>query len=155
MHAAHLPSNSINWVPYDSVGDGITAVLGGHGAVTIAYEGLVKDYVTAGQLRVIGVMADKRLDQLKDVPTLKEQGLPVATSWEQWRGVIGPKGMPDAVKQKLASEIEQALKSPDLQQYINGSSLQYDYMGPAAFTSFAKEQDKVTAAWLKQLGITK
>ena len=78
MHAADLPATSINWVPYDSVGDGVTAVLGGHGAVTIAYVDLVKDYVTAGQLRVIGVMADKRLAELHDVPTLKEQGIDVA-----------------------------------------------------------------------------
>jgi len=155
MHAAKLPSASVNWVPYDSVGEGVTSVLGGHGAVTIAYVDLVKDYVTAGQLRVIGVMSDKRLDELKDVPTLKEQGIEVATAWEQWRGVIGPKGMPADVKQKLADSIEKALKSPDLQEYIHGSSLVYDFKDPAAFTQFAKKQDAITVDWLKRLGIAR
>lgn len=155
MHASGLPSANVNWVPYDSVGDGVTAVLGGHGAVTIAYVDLVKDYVTAGQLRVIGVMADKRSQELPDVPTLKEQGMDVASSWEQWRGVIGPKGMPDAVKQRLASEIEKALKSPPLQEYIKTSSLEYDFMGPAEFTKFAHEQNKVTIDWLKRLGMSR
>lgn len=155
MHAVHLPSNSVNWVPYDSVGEGVTAVLGGHGAVTIAYVDLVKDYVTAGQLRVIGVMSDKRLDELRDVPTLKEQGIEVESAWEQWRGVIGPKGMPDAVKQRLADAIEKALKSPDLQEYIKGASLVYDFKGPAAFTAFAKEQNGVTVDWLKRLGMAR
>lgn len=155
MHASALPSASVNWVPYDSVGDGVTAVLGGHGAVTIAYVDLVKDYVTAGQLRVIGVMADKRLKELPDVPTLKEQGISVASSWEQWRGVIGPKGMPDAVKQHLAQEIEKALKSPALQDYIKTSSLEYDFKDPADFTKFAKEQNIVTIDWLKRLGMSR
>lgn len=155
MHAAHLPSDSINWVPYDSVGDGVTAVLGGHGEVTVAYVDLVKDYVTAGQLRVIGLMADKRLDELKDVPTLKEQGINVATKWEQWRGVIGPKNMPAEVKQKLADAIQKALLSPDLQEYIHNSSLVYDFQGPEAFTKFAHEQDAVTIDWLKRLGMSK
>ena len=112
MAARHLPAASVNWVPYDSVGDSVTAVLGGHGAVTIAYVDLVHDYVTAKQLRVIGVMSPKRIEELPGVPTLDEQGIDVATSWEQWRGVIGPKGMPDAVKQRLAASIEKALHSP-------------------------------------------
>ena len=56
MHSANLPSNSVNWVPYDSVRAGVVAVLGGHGLATVAYVGLVKDQVTAGNLRVIGVM---------------------------------------------------------------------------------------------------
>jgi tripartite-type tricarboxylate transporter receptor subunit TctC len=155
MQAERLPSTSINWVPYDSVGDGVTAVLGGHGAVTIAYVDLVKDYVTAGQLRVIGVMAHKRLEEMKDVPTLEEQGVDVATSWEQWRGVIGPKNMPAAVKQKLADQIEAAMKTPELQEYIHTSSLVADFMGPEAFTQFAKKQDAVTVAWLKRLGMLK
>lgn len=155
MHAAELPSTSVNWVPYDSVGDSVTAVLGGHGAVTIAYVDLVKDYVTAGQLRVIGVMADKRLGELPEAPTLKEQGITVANSWEQWRGVIGPKGMPDAVKQQLAGQIETALKSPALQDYMRTSSLEYDFKGPADFTKFAHEQNTVTIDWLQRLGMSR
>ena len=155
MHAANLPAASINWVPYDSVGDGVTAVLGGHGAVTIAYVDLVKDYVTAGQLRVIGVMADKRLEELHEVPTLKEQGIDVATAWQQWRGVIGPKNMPDAVKLKLADAIQKALSSPDLQAYMKGSSLVQDFKGPAEFTQFAHEQNAVTVDWLKRLGMAR
>ncbi len=48
MHSANLPSNSVNWVPYDSVRAGVVAVLGGHGLATVAYAGLVKDQVAAG-----------------------------------------------------------------------------------------------------------
>ena len=69
MHAEKLPSNSVNWVPYDSVRDGVVAVLGGHGLATVAYVGLVKDQVEAGNLRVIGVMADKRVEQLPEAKT--------------------------------------------------------------------------------------
>lgn len=155
MHAANLPSNSVNWIPYDSVGDGVTAVLGGHGSVTVAYVDLVKDHVTAGNLRVIGVMTDKRLEELPDVPTLKEQGLDVPTTWTQWRGIIGPSGMPDDVKQKLANAVEKAMNSDDIKKYIHDSSLVYDFEGPAQFTQFAKEQDKITVDWLTKLGFIK
>ena len=90
------------------------AVLGGHGLATVAYAGLVKDQVAAGNMRVIGVMADKRIEQLPDVKTLKEQGIDVPTGWTQWRGVVGPKNMPDDVKNKLAQAIEKVMSSDEM-----------------------------------------
>ena len=155
MHAAKLPSDSVNWVPYDSVGDGVTAVLGGHGLATVAYAGLVKDHVTAGNLRVIGVMADKRLEEMPSVPTLKEQGLDVPTSWQQWRGVIGPKDIPMDIQNKLAGAIQKVMASDDMKQFVHNDSLVADYMGPADFTNFVHDQDKITVDWLKELGFLK
>lgn len=155
MKAAKIPSNSVNWVPYDSVGDGVTAVLGGHGLATVAYAGLVKDHVTAGNLRVIGVMADKRIAELNNVPTLKEQGIDVPTSWQQWRGVIGPKGMPADITNKLAGAIEKVMQTDEMKKFVSNDSLVYDYQGPAEFTKFAQEQDKITVEWLKELGFIK
>ena len=155
MHAAQIPSDSVNWVPYDSVGDGVTAVLGGHGLATVAYAGLVKDQVTAGNLRVIGVMANKRLEELPDVPTLKEQAIDVPTSWEQWRGVIGPKGIPMDIQNKIAGAIEKVMASDEMKQFVHNDSLVADYMGPAEFTNFVHDQDKITVDWLKQLGFLK
>lgn len=155
MHAAQIPSDSVNWVPYDSVGDGVTAVLGGHGLATVAYAGLVKDQVTAGNLRVIGVMADKRLEEMPNVPTLKEQGIDVPTSWEQWRGVIGPKGIPMDIQNKIGGAIEKVMASDEMKQFVHNDSLVADYMGPAEFTNFVRDQDKITVDWLKQLGFLK
>lgn len=155
MHSAKLPSNSINWVPYDSVRAGVVAVLGGHGLATVAYAGLVKDQVAAGNMRVIGVMADKRIAQLPDVKTLKEQGIDVPTSWTQWRGVVGPKNMPDDIKGKLAKAIEKVMSSDEMKKFVDNDSLVADVEGPAEFTKFVTEQDKITADWLKQLGFSK
>lgn len=155
MNAAGLPGNAANWVPYDSVADGVTAVLGGHGVATVAYVDLVKDNVEAGKLRVIGVMTDKPLAQFPNVQTFKEQGFDVPSSWQQWRGVIGPKDMPDPIKQKLADAIKQAMATPDMQAYLKSASLEYSYLGPKDFTDFAHEQDALTIQWLKKLGMTK
>ncbi len=155
MHGAQIPSDSVNWVPYDSVGDGVTAVLGGHGLATVAYAGLVKDQVTAGNLRVIGVMANKRLEEMPNVPTLKEQGIDVPTSWEQWRGVIGPKGIPMDIQNKIAGAIQKVMASDEMKQFVHNDSLVADYMGPAEFTNFVHDQDKITVDWLKQLGFLK
>ena len=155
MHAAKLPSNSVNWVPYDSVRDGVVAVLGGHGLATVAYAGLVKDQVEAGNLRVIGVMADKRVEQLPDAPTLKEQGIDVPTGWTQWRGVVGPKGMPADLQNKIAGAIQKIMNTDEMKTFVHNDSLVADVLGPADFTKFVNEQDQITVDWLKQLGFSK
>ena len=155
LKSANLAGNAANWVPFDSVGDGVTAVLGGHGAATVAYVDLVKDHVEAGTLRVIGVMTDARLAEFPNVPTFKEQGFDVATSWEQWRGVVGPRGMPDDVKRKLAAAIETVMATPELKDYLKSSSLEYAFKGPDTFDAFIADQDRITADWLTRLGFKK
>ncbi len=155
MSAAGLPASDVNWVPYNSVGGGVTAVLGRHGAATVAYYGLVKDQVAAGHLRVIGVIAPKRLADLPNVPTVEEQGYNVPTFWNQWRGIIAPANMPPAILAALDADIKKAMESPDMQAYVKNNSLQYDYAGSATFDTFIQQQDKVTLVWLKKLGFVK
>ena len=48
-------------------------------------------------------MADERLEEMPSVPTLKEQGVDGEASWQQWRGVVGPKGMPMDFQNKMAA----------------------------------------------------
>ncbi len=153
--AAGLPRKNINWVPYDSVADAVTAVLGKHGQTTVGYLDLVKDHVTAGNIRVIGVMTQKRMSQLPKVPTLAEQGFPVDTAWQQFRGVIAPKGIPEAIKSRLAEAIEQAMATPEMKKYVEEASLTLALMKPAEVTAYAKKQDAITKEWMKALEFVK
>jgi tripartite-type tricarboxylate transporter receptor subunit TctC len=153
--AAGLPRQNVNWVPYDSVGDAVTAVLGRHGQATIAYLDLIKDHVAAGNLRVIGTMTDKRLDALAEVPTLREQGFDVDTSWQQFRGIIAPKGVPEAVKTRLAAAAADVMRGEDMQKYVREASLVVDLMKPAEFTAYAHRQDRITKEWMRTLGLTR
>lgn len=151
--AAKLRPQSSRWVPYDSVGDSVTAVLGKHVEVVVAYADLVKSHVEAGTLRVIGVLSDARLASLPEGPTFAEQGFDLDSGWQQFRGVIAPKGVPMAVQEKLAGAFERALKSPDMQAYMEEASLTETVMGPAEFAAYVREQDKITKDWMQRLGL--
>ncbi len=126
-----------------------------HAEAAIAYVDLVRTHVDAGNLRVIAVMADQRVPQFPNVPTLKEQGFDADTSWQQMRGVIGPKGMPEEVKAKLAGAIKQALETPELRSYIEESALVAAFLGPSDFTVNAQQQDKLTKQWMEALELTR
>ncbi len=152
MASAKLPSGDVNWVPYDSVGAGVTAIVGGHGQLTVAYYGLVKDQVAAGHLRIIGVLAPKRLPELPNVPTLQQQGFDVDSDWDQWRGIIVPNGTPPEVQARLVSAFHQAMDDPAMQEFMKNESLDYDFAGAKEFTSFVNKQDTLTSYWLKRLG---
>lgn len=151
--AAGVPRANVRWVPYDSVGDAVTATLGGHAGAAIAYVDLVRTHVESGAMRVIGIMTDERVPQLPDVPTLKEQGINADTSWQQMRGIIAPKGTPHDVKAKIANAVKAALETPDIKAYYKESSLLAAFQGPAEFTEQAKKEDQTTKALMKELGI--
>lgn len=153
--AAGLESRKVRWVPYDSVGDAVTAAVGGHAETAIAYVDLVRTHVESGSLRVIGVMADSRVPQFPDVPTLKEQGYEADTSWQQMRGIIGPKGMPADVKAKLADAVQQAMVTPGMKAYIEEAALVPAFMGPEPFTAYARQQDELTKKWMETLNLTR
>ncbi|MBV0893241.1 tripartite tricarboxylate transporter substrate binding protein [Paracoccus sp. Z118] len=147
MEAAGLEDDSINWVPYNSVGDGVVATLGGHNQIVIAYPGLVRQHVEAGTLRVLGVMADERLDMLPDSPTYAEAGFDVNTSWQQFRGVIMPPETPIEVQTTVCNAVEKVLETPALQQYIADSELVPGFMPPEEFRAFVEAQNELTTQW--------
>lgn len=153
--SAGIESQDIKWVPYESVKDAVTAVLGGHADLTVANVGMVRGQVQAGNLRVLGIMADERADLLPEVPTFKEAGYDVDTSWQQFRGIIGPKGMPMERKQKLAAAIKKVMETQEFQDYLTSAQLNYGFMPPKEFAQFANQQDQATQAWLERLGLMK
>lgn len=79
-------------VVFNSSGDSITALLGGHVDVVPVAASLALPHVQSGKLRLIAVASPQRLSgPLADVPTWKELGVNGAAA--NWRGVFGPRGL--------------------------------------------------------------
>jgi len=69
--------------------------------------------VKTGRLRVLATTTEKRLDELPDVPTLAESGLPGFEA-TLWFAVVAPKGVSAAVIARLNREIVGAIAEPDI-----------------------------------------
>jgi tripartite-type tricarboxylate transporter receptor subunit TctC len=152
--AAKLAPTDSRWVPYDGVGDAVTAALGGHVGGVVAYVDLVRPHVEAGKLKVIAILAKERVTALPEAPTFAEQGFALDAGWEQFRGIIAPKGMPADIQQKLAAAFQKALGSEEMVRYIKESALQNSYAPPAEFAPYVRQQDQLTKDWLQKLGMT-
>jgi tripartite-type tricarboxylate transporter receptor subunit TctC len=99
-------------IPYKSANESVLAVISGQVTTTIADAGPVLSQVKAGTVRALAVAAPKRMEDLPDVPTLKEAGADVDAVL--WSGIFVPKATPPAIVKKLEGELMRIAKLPDV-----------------------------------------
>jgi len=80
-------------VPFSGGAEAVTALAGGHLVIGGGHPSEVLPHIKSGRFRPIGVALDRRDGSLPTVPTLKEQGIDVAT-WGSVKGVAVPVGTP-------------------------------------------------------------
>ncbi|MDB5929962.1 MAG: putative Bug-like extra-cytoplasmic solute receptor, family [Polaromonas sp.] len=66
----------------------------------------------SGKLRYLAVAAPKRIPQMPDVPTVAESGGPAKFEVSSFVMLLAPKGMPDALAQKINADVAQAIADP-------------------------------------------
>lgn len=99
-------------IPYKSANESVLAVIGGQVTTTIADAGPVVSQVKSGTARALAVAAPKRMEDLPDVPTLKEAGADVDAVL--WSGIFLPRATPPAIVKKLEAEFMRIAKLPDV-----------------------------------------
>src|ERR1700710_191404 len=99
-------------IPYKGAADSVMAVISGQVTATIADAGPVSGQIKGGQVRALAVAAPQRIDDLPDVPTMKEAGADVEAIL--WSGVFAPRQTPPAIVKKLESELMRIARLPDV-----------------------------------------
>lgn len=85
----------VKTVVFKSSGASLTALLGGHVDLVVGPTSIASRHMESGQLRVLAVTSPKRRPGVfANTPTWKELGVDAVI--DNWRGVIGPKGMTPA-----------------------------------------------------------
>jgi tripartite-type tricarboxylate transporter receptor subunit TctC len=99
-------------IPYKSANESVLAVISGQVTMTIADAGSVYSQIKSGTVRPLAVAAPKRLDDLPDVPTMREAGADVDAVL--WSGIFAPKATPPAIVGKLEGEFMKIAKEPEV-----------------------------------------
>jgi tripartite-type tricarboxylate transporter receptor subunit TctC len=104
-------------VPYRSGGESVTAVLGQN--VQMAFENvtLLLPLIREGKLRALAVTTRARTSLAPDLPTMIEAGVPdyeVTTFF----GIVAPAGTPSAIVNTLNATINEALRTPDIEDTL-------------------------------------
>jgi tripartite-type tricarboxylate transporter receptor subunit TctC len=99
-------------IPYKGANDSVMAVISGQVTATIADAGPVSGQVKSGMVRALAVAAPKRMEDLPDVPTMKEAGADVDAVL--WSGIFVPKQTSPAIARKLQDEFMRIARMPDV-----------------------------------------
>jgi tripartite-type tricarboxylate transporter receptor subunit TctC len=138
LQLADATGSKITWVPFGGGSESVTNLLGKNVDVISTAPATVNQYVEAGKLRVLAITGEKRMDSLKDVPTLSELGFKEIQS-TQYRGFFAKKGLPVDVKAKIVDALTKATKEPAFKEYMAKNKQPDGYMGPENFTTLAKK----------------
>ena len=112
-------------VPYKGVAETNTALMGGHVDIVSDSSGWAP-MVDAGKFRLLATYAQQRLARYPQAPTLKEVGYDVFYSSPL--EIIGPKGLPRAVAQKVHEAFKKAMDDPDYQNTLKNFDMPNLYL---------------------------
>lgn len=98
-------------------------------------------YQQDGRLRPLAVGGTKRIAALPDVPTFAELGF---KGFEQvgWYGLFVPRSTPDALVEKMAADIADELKKPDLAKILADLYIIHNESTPAEFDAILRNDYK-------------
>lgn len=151
--AAEKTGVQVKHVPFDGAQPAVTALVGGHIKAVAVSVAEVRGQVQAGNLKLLGVMSAERDKIFPDVPTFKEQGVDV--QFYTWRGLALPKGVPPAIKAKIADAYKKAFDSQEFKDFAAKASLNLAYQDGAEFAKFLDQNYKDVDAVMRNLGLAK
>ena len=144
---------NITHVPYKGGSPSVTAIMAGEAQVNFATLPAVVPQIRAGRVRAIGLAAKERNPAVPDVPTMAELGIPdfeVGT----WSGLIGPKGMPADIVQKINKAVAEVVSEEAVRKRLIDEGSEIMTMSPADFGAFMRKENVRWVKVVKDAGIT-
>src|SRR6201996_7802167 len=126
-------------VPFKGGGPAVQALVSGVVPLAILASSSVAPYVQNGSLRVLGVTSAARSPLNPDWPTLREQGVTEVNA-SNWTALFAPQGTPQAIVDKLNTDVVKALNSTDVKERFTSGGVQAIPSTPADLAARQKSE---------------
>jgi len=138
-------------VSHEGGGDLILNVLNGTLDIGVGEAQEIRSQFAAGRLRLLAVFSAERLEDLPDLPTVRESGYDVVLT--KFRGLAGPKGLPPEIVAAWESGIQQVLADPAYRDTYEAEMLSPSFIGHADYGPFIESFVSRTETFLRESGV--
>jgi putative tricarboxylic transport membrane protein len=154
LQSGGVDMSKVKLVSFNSTSDAVTALLGGHVDVMSGGTVQISPHVESGKMRVIAVTSSKRMTgALASGPTWPELGYKGV--FENWRGVIGTRGMTPQQSAYWESVLRGVVQSDDFKKYAQKNQWDDTFMGSAEMRKFLEGQYGELKGVMSFLGLAK
>jgi tripartite-type tricarboxylate transporter receptor subunit TctC len=139
-------------IPYKSSGESVVSVVGGQTLLTIADGPPTVPLVKGGQLKALAVTGSVRTDELPDVPSMAEAGLPEVNTG-LWSGLFVAAATPAPVVKKLEETLRRAIADPDVNAKLKAMAVNPGGGSSDEFRAMIDADIKTTADVVKAANV--
>jgi tripartite-type tricarboxylate transporter receptor subunit TctC len=154
LQAAGIAPDAAPWVPSKGAAPGLQDMVAGGVDIVTCSVPEAQALLEAGRVKSLAVMSDERNPAFPDVPTLKEA---TGLDWKvaAWRGIAGPKGLPEEVTQKIVPLLEKIWNGQEFKDFMAKRGFGLVWRGPDGFEQWMAESDASLGKVMKAVGIAK
>jgi tripartite-type tricarboxylate transporter receptor subunit TctC len=142
----------ITHVPYKGTGPALNDTIGGSVHMILGSVATALQHVKSGRLRALAVTTPKRIAAAPDVPTVGESGYPTYEV-TNWHGLVGPRGLPKDIVERLNRDVNESLKSKDVEKVLASDGLEPAGGSAQEFASIIKNEIGRWSQVVKRAGV--
>ncbi len=149
-----IDPTAVRWVPSEGAAPGLQELVAGGVDVVPCSIPEARSLIDAGRVRPLAVMSSQRNEAFPDVPSTEEV---VGASWEigAWRGIVGPKDLPEDVTAQLTAALEKVYNSAEYADFMARQGFGRQWAAGAEFGTFMKDSDESLGAVMQEVGLAK
>jgi putative tricarboxylic transport membrane protein len=140
-------------VTHEGGGDLLINVLNGTLDIGVGEIQEISAQLEAKKVRLLASLTDQRIQTLPDLRTAKEDGVDLVVT--KFRGLAGPKGVPDDVAAQWEAAMRKVLAKPEYKAVYDKENLVVAMKGRAESRTFTASFAKDVETTLRELGVVK
>lgn len=142
----------LNFIVFDGGGGEVVQnLVGKHvDAVTTSLSEVVEHH-NAGNIKTLVISADERVEELPDVPTLKEEGIDIV--FPHWRGIMGPPNMTEEEIAFWDEKLGEMVQTDQWKELLENNDWEDFYQNSADTKKFLEEQEELYRELVEESGL--
>lgn len=138
-------------VPFSGSSDVIAAILGNQVDVAVQAIPSAMEYEAAGKMKILAVCAEERLDNLPDVPTMKECGMDVVLPTS--RGIAMPANVSTEAQEYWIGQLKALTETEEFEKYCEENGYYVEFAAGEEYLALIEADCEATTEVMKSIGL--